>query len=442
MKTENNRKILIDSFQGALGAVFLLITILAITPAVARAGFAVPDTGQTKCFNFGIEIPCPAEDDAYYGQDAQFYGPQPNYTNNGNGTISDNNTGLLWQQTTDANGDGTIDALDKFTYTQARNYCANLNLAGRSDWRLPKIKELYSLIDFNGVDVSSEVLVNDGMTPFINTDYFEFGYGDVSAGERVIDAQYASSTLYAADPNKLFGVNFADGRIKGYDLTVHGSDKTFYVQCVCNDPGYGDNYFVDSGDGAVTDQASGLMWSRDDSGAIMDWESALAWVVQMNNKNYLGYNDWRLPDIKELQSILDYSRSPDTTGSAAIDPVFNSTSIVNEAGQTDFGHYWSSTSHLQTENMSSEACYMSFGRGMGYMDDNWIDVHGAGAQRSDPKEGNPAYYSTGRGPQGDAVRIYSFVRLVRDADGVSSSGSSGGGAGGGGCFVGAVLASN
>ena len=51
------------------------------------------------------------------------------------------------------------------------------------------------------------------------------------------------------------------------------------------------------------------------------------------------------------------------------------------------------------------------------MDDgttNWIDVHGAGAHRSDPKAGDPAEYSEGHGPQGDAIRIYNYVRLVRN----------------------------
>jgi len=44
----------------------------------------------------------------------------------------------------------------------------------------------------------------------------------------------------------------------------------------------------------------------------------------------------------------------------------------------------------------------------------WEDVHGAGAQRSDPKSGNPDDFPKGRGPQGDGIRIYNFVRLVRD----------------------------
>ncbi|MFR9578660.1 MAG: hypothetical protein SNG45_07410, partial [Rikenellaceae bacterium] len=47
---------------------------------------------------------------------------------------------------------------------------------------------------------------------------------------------------------------------------------------------------------------------------------------------------------------------------------------------------------------------------------NWINIHGAGAQRSDPKSGDPSKYATGRGPQGDAIRIYNYVRLVRDIE--------------------------
>ena len=44
---------------------------------------------------------------------------------------------------------------------------------------------------------------------------------------------------------------------------------------------------------------------------------------------------------------------------------------------------------------------------------NYVDVHGAGSQRSDPKAGDPALFPHGRGPQGDVIRIYNFVRLVR-----------------------------
>ena len=42
-----------------------------------------------------------------------------------------------------------------------------------------------------------------------------------------------------------------------------------------------------------------------------------------------------------------------------------------------------------------------------------FDVHGAGAQRSDPKSGDPADYPYGHGPQGDVIRIFNYVRAVR-----------------------------
>ncbi len=82
------------------------------------------------------------------------------------------------------------------------------------------------------------------------------------------------------------------------------------------------------------------------------------------------------------------------------------------------GYYWSSTTHGDWQGHGSAAAYVPFGRGLGY-DTNffvWIDVHGAGCQRSDPKTGDPADYPTGHGPQGDAIRIYNFMRPVRDIE--------------------------
>jgi hypothetical protein len=157
------------------------------------------------------------------------------------------------------------------------------------------------------------------------------------------------------------------------------------------------------------------MWSQDDSGEGMDWEAALAWVQAMNETNYLGYSDWRLPNAKELQSIVDYSRSPDATNSGAMDPIFNLTAVTNEAGQTDCPAFWTSTTHANSSPQPGMAAvYVTFGRAMGNMRGQWMDVHGAGAQRSDPKAGDAADYLQGRSPQGDAIRIENFVRLVRD----------------------------
>ena len=395
---------------------------LDTTSAVAlTTSYSVVDTGQETCYGENGEINCPAAGVSFYGQDAQFTGNAPSYTDNGDGTITDNVTGLKWQKSADTDSDGDIDAADKPTYAEAGAYCSSLTLGGYTDWRLPDIKQLYSLIDFRGRDPSGyEGSDTSSLIPFIDTDYFDFAYGDTSAGERIIDAQYASSTLYVSNTagdggSTLFGVNFADGRIKGYGLSLFGQDKTFFVICARDNVSYGQNDFSDNGDGTITDSATGLMWAQDDSGAGLDWEDALAWVETQNAANYLGYSDWRLPNAKELQSILDYSRSPETAGSAAIDPLFNTTSFTNEAGETDYGFYWSSTTHINwTDNPGTWGAYVSFGRALGYMNNSWVDVHGAGAQRSDPKSGDPADWPTGNGPQGDAVRIYNYVRLVRD----------------------------
>lgn len=391
---------------------------------MAQPSYNIVDTGQKKYYNSGTEITAPSEGQSFYGQDAQYTRNAPSYKDNGDGTISDLVTGLMWQQSPDRNGDGIINYSDKLTYYDAVDSAAVFKLAGYSDWRLPTIKELYSLIIYSGAEINPTAASSAGSIPFIDTDYFVAGYGDLSAGDRIIDAQYATSTLYTSTTmggNKtMFGVNFIDGRIKGYpsDSTDYlgGGQKKYYIRYVRGNTKYGVNEFADNGDGTITDNATGLMWMKDDNGTAVSWESALSYAEGFE---YAGQSDWRLPNAKELQSIIDYTRSPAITNSAAIDPVFNCTQITNEAGQTDYPFYWSGTTFCsQTTADGKAAVYVCFGRAMGYMSQygGWVDVHGAGAQRSDPKVGNPSQYPNGFGPQGDAIRIYNYVRLVRDVD--------------------------
>jgi hypothetical protein len=208
----------------------------------------------------------------------------------------------------------------------------------------------------------------------------------------------------------MFGLNLIDGRIKGYPTQT---GKTYYVYYCRGNTAYGVNNFSDNGDSTVTDHATGLMWAQADDGNGMDWSSALSYAEA---SELAEHTDWRLPNTKELQSLLDYSRSPSTTASAAIDPVFSATQITNMAGEDDYPWYWTGTTHLTYTGNASSGSYVCFGRGTGTMDEGVtiIDVHGAGCQRSDPKSGDAADYpSSGHGPQGDVRRVFNYVRLVR-----------------------------
>ncbi len=419
----------------------------------AAQTYNIVNTGQAKCYDNRSETAPPKPGQPFFGQDAQFTGHPASYTLSADSlTVRDNVTGLTWQRSPDTDGDGSLNRRDKLTLTQAQALPAKLNAAkfgGFDDWRLPTIKELYSLFDARGTDPSGPSNADtSGLTPFIDTKFFQFAYGNTSTGERVIDSQYASSTKYvgkgARGFDKLFGVNFADGRIKGYDLFMPGGgrEKTFFVQCVRGNPSYGRNDFHDNGDGTITDRATGLIWSKADSGQGLNWQAALAWVQKQNAERLLNHDDWRLPSVKELQSIVDYTRSPDTSHSPAIEPVFTCTTITNAAHEADYPFYWSATTHGGLMG-GGAAMYVAFGRAAGWMspramaggppeqrggfgrgssqgneagDYHYVDVHGAGAQRSDPKAGDPAMFPHGRGPQSDVIRIYNHVRLVRGGE--------------------------
>lgn len=374
------------------------------------ASYPIVDTKQTSFYNNSSVINSPEEGDPFYGQDASYAGNQPAYTDNGDGTVTDKITGLMWQQNPG----------EKVTYEQAVARASTCATGGYNDWRLPTIKELYSLIQFSGLDPSGyNNISTDELVPFIDTDFFNFQYGKEEDGDRIIDSQFATSNMYVGDSDfgggdLMFGVNFADGRIKGYPtgpMPGQSIGKLFYVLYVRGNQNYGKNDFVDNGDGTISDLATGLMWLKADSGEGMQWKDALSYAEGLA---YGGYSDWRLPNAKELQSIIDYSRAPSLSNSAAIDLLFECTSITNEDGVADYPYYWSSTTHANMSSMSgSSAAYLSFGRALGYFNNKWMDVHGAGAQRSDPKVGSANDYPYGHGPQGDAIRVNNYVRCVR-----------------------------
>ena len=399
----------------------LLLTNLAFSKE--NPTYSIVDTGQSNYYNNNSYSTKPNKDDAYFGQDASYLGFQENYSNNKDGTISDNVTGLMWQKSISS----------KLSWNEAVSYANSSKLAGYSDWRIPTIKELYSLINFSGVTgtgSSKSTSVPSNAKPYINTSYFDFEY---SPTNRYIDAQYWTQTDYVSTTmngaKTFFGVNFADGRIKGYPKYNKGNrgSTEFYLRLVRGNTLYGENGFRDNNDGSIYDEGTQLTWMKYDSGddvfkslpikGALNWEKSLSFC---ENINYAESNNWRLPNAKELQSIVDYTKSPDSTNSAAIDGLFEVTTIRNNNGQIDYPFYWTSTTHLDGHQLGNSAVYIAFGRAMGYMSDRrtntkkLLDVHGAGAQRSDPKSGDASKFQFGRGPQGDVIAINNYVRCVRD----------------------------
>ncbi len=101
----------------------------------------------------------------------------------------------------------------------------------------------------------------------------------------------------------------------------------------------GDIRFIDNGDGTVTDTSTGLMWQQQTAGK-MTWEAAISYCEGLSLG---GYNDWRLPNRNELQSLMDYTR---------LDPAIDTTAFpVPSTMSCDVVGYWSSTTNaISTDN--------------------------------------------------------------------------------------------
>ncbi len=165
--------------------VALLVASLLWACVYAVAGdFKVPGTRIDK--SHGVDSVIPRQDDE----------AQSGYRPNGDGTVTDQNTGLIWQQ---------IDDGVMRTWQQAHDYCERLTLGVYSDWRLPNRSELVSIVDFRQDD------------PAIDTDYFP----------RCRSSGYWSSSTHACYPGNAWYVNFYIGWAREAN-----KDRQLYVRCV------------------------------------------------------------------------------------------------------------------------------------------------------------------------------------------------------------------
>ncbi|MBN1419929.1 MAG: DUF1566 domain-containing protein [Planctomycetes bacterium] len=299
--------------------------------------------------------------------------PSPGrHMDNGDGTMSDRLTGVMWQ----------TEPAGPYTPKEAEAYVAALSIGGHSDWRLPTTLELWGLRgqcppgwpdsgDFWGM--ASDPDEQDKWA------FLLFRSGGDCPGGRSVECSFVTLPAGLTDRESTCATEPIWSR--KYVLAVRHPEypcpeppscesywpkvsvvfRTEQTKCwdlqgnaiPCDSPNYlGQDAFYsagqrhsynDNGDGTITDNMTGLMWAKASSPDILTWQEALNYCEGLVLG---GHDDWRLPNVNELHSIVRYDRSigvaddPQTT----IDPVFEYTSPTTESNQSRF--FWSSTAYV------------------------------------------------------------------------------------------------
>jgi|GEM_PF-600120 len=368
-----------------LNKLFQLVMALLISmPSLAAAAtIRLPATGQTTCFDSnGTEIAC-----AGTGQDgdkqAGIAWPVSRFADNGNGTVTDTLTGLVWSKHANA---PDINAAPPFVCANAENdmswqealdfiICLNSNsFAGFTDWRLPNLNELESMVHAGVPDTSEYLSANgfglEGLISLVQPSQYWSSTSDASFADSAWDVDFVkgdfpfSSVKIPVSPGldtrgvwPVRGISAGPARLWQTGQAVCFNETGAATPCA----GTGQDGENPAGaawpapriktnlDGTLAlDRLTGLIWTTATrtpgpsntinpagcgvSGAPLNWQEALDHMGCLNRNGFLGAADWRLPNRKELRSLIDYSRSapalPD--GHPFIDLLFGDT-------------YWTST---------------------------------------------------------------------------------------------------
>jgi hypothetical protein len=189
-------------------------------------------------------------------------------------TVTDTITGLVWQRDTSSN-----------TWAEAKAYCAGLTLGGFSDWRLPAVMELLTVVDFTRI------------LPAI----------DPTAFPNAPTGVFWTSSPYAFLSGDAWLVDFNYGDWD--NISVGNGDA---VRCVRGSRCYPTSRFVVLAGGLVQDSLTGLVWQQDGSGTgcsgsgtlTCTWAEAQAYCAGLTLG---GLSGWRLPTVKELSSLVDFT---------------------------------------------------------------------------------------------------------------------------------------
>ncbi len=254
-------------------------------------------TGASLCYSAEGEVPCDeiggkapplcGDDEAnpYCGQDAQYAVPLPGFEVvqlAGDKVTLDPVTGLMWQHVV-PDSYPTCSGNSRCNYQQGFEYCAQLELAGFDDWRLP-------------TPAAASSLAHLGLhEPAIDSDAFP--HDNDGSG---------SFWLYSGLPDNIEQTRYRL-HVVDSEISVDGADVINFVRCVRGGPALFDSLsgtrFQPLAEGSVLlDVVTGLQWAT--GASIMgDWQQGLAHCEQLV---LAGEDDWRLPNRAELFSLMSY----------------------------------------------------------------------------------------------------------------------------------------
>ena len=283
--------------------IIIINSTLFFGQSVSKTIQLLPDTGETQSYT------------TTFGEDHDYLINVPSFTNNNNGTITDNITGLMWQQV-----DG-----GEMTFESATTYCNSLTLGGLSGWRLPTPIEAYSILN------------HQNSNPAINTNFFT-----------LTTAEYWWTSVFENNSTTKVWCTNAGGGIGNHPKTETisaGGTKKFHARAVRNVtiPTTITNHFTDNGD-TITDNLTQLVWQKIPNTTALTWEQALVYAEGLT----IGTSaDWRMPNIKELQSLNNEL----VTNPSVFSPYFSNLGVK---------FYWSSTT-LPNQTLSAWYWSTSFG---------------------------------------------------------------------------------
>lgn len=305
--------------------------------ASADGGMPFGQCGDTMCVGGETCSSCPFDcglcidggvadggvtlQDASVGPDAAGVdaGTAMRWVNNMDGSVTDTVTSLMWEH---APGSPLSDQAGAITY------CTGLTIGGHTDWRVPSMRELLSLIDRTRSNTAIDPIFPSAPLGYI-----------WSSDDDVSNTQLAWTVYTFAGATTTYLKNFAGG-VSAW--CTRGTDARPAI------------VFSDPGDGTIVDANAGLIWEKGTSGAMADYASAQTYCATT-----LAGGPWRVPTLDEVYRTIRFDRNApavDTLYFSAGAPTsyWTSTPYVVNAGEN---WYWTQASGSNGNSTTNTASF-------------------------------------------------------------------------------------